>query len=85
MDGFLSTLILPAVWVVVVAINGPIAAGEADVVESGDGQPAVYADVDEILLLPSLQEGGRPGHHSQGEAPPKKRKKGDEAGEESPP
>lgn len=46
---------LPAIWVVVEAIDGTVATREANVVETGNSQATIYPNINKVLLLPPLQ------------------------------
>lgn len=46
---------LPAIWVVVEAIDGTVATREAHIVETGNSQPTIYPNINKVLLLPPLQ------------------------------
>lgn len=45
---------VPAVWIVIEAINGSITTGEADVVETSYCQTTIYSNIYKVLLFPSL-------------------------------
>lgn len=47
---------MPAVRIIIEAINGTIATGEADVVKASNCESAVSSDIDKMLLLPPLSK-----------------------------
>lgn len=45
---------VPAVRIIIEAIDGAITAREAYIVKASDSQATIYANIHEVLLLPSL-------------------------------